>query len=448
VTILLLSGAALFLYFLITRPGIIVILFFTITIADINFEIGALPLNIRAIIGLALFGRTLIGNKENNQPVFIANINIRQIIFFLGYTVLITALYDIIKPAFIKQTALTFITVYCGYFYFFKNEKIEYLKISLLLSGIICFSDLLYTYATAGEFPVQRVFLYLLGVPPPVDEMGRVAEVYNHNFFGQVCGMSFIVLLNDYINNRNVGKVKLLLLPIMGLGVLMSTSRSSLLAAISISLILLFRELKHYSRAKRVYKIFGMLLVAVFLSLFVFTFLQDYFNLSSEFIENITFRLIDEPIQVINKNLGNNYNVQQLDAMDWREEAAANAWNKFLGLDFSEQLFGIGTTGFLERNLGKGLNPHNGMLLLVIESGIFGLCFYFYILINIVKKSFKGPNISSYALTVIFVVIFCIGQNEELTSSSTLIFAATLIAETDMLTSEAFSTKSEIAIIE
>ena len=51
--ILLILGGALFLYALILKPEIVAILFFTITIADINFELGVLPMNIRAAIGLA-----------------------------------------------------------------------------------------------------------------------------------------------------------------------------------------------------------------------------------------------------------------------------------------------------------------------------------------------------------------------------------------------------------
>jgi hypothetical protein len=219
----------------------------------------------------------------------------------------------------------------------------------------------------------------------------------------------------------------------MGLGILMSTSRSTLLATIVISFILLARELRHHSRAKRVYNIIGLLVVAVFMALFVFTFMQDTLHLSSEFVENITNRLIDEPIQVLNKALGKNYNVSELGAMDWREEAASVAWDKFLGLNFVEQMFGIGTGGFLARHLGHlDLNPHNGPLLLMIQSGIFGLLFYMLFLANVLKQAFKAPEVSSCALVTIFVLIFCIGQNEELTSYSTLIFVATLIAETRM----------------
>jgi len=432
--ILLILGGALFLYALISKPEIVAILFFTIIIADINFELGMLPMNIRAAIGLALFARTIVAANGDLHPPFFTNPGVQLIIVFILYTVLITAMNDLITQQFIKQIGLTFIAVYNAYYYFFKKGNMSILKTSLILAGIICFSDLFYTYAVVGEFPVQRVFLQLMKMPVELDEAGNVLEVYNHNFFGQVCGMCFIFVLNEFINNRIKNKLLLLLLPIMGLGVLMSTSRSSLLAVIVLSLFLLIRELKHYSRAKRVYKIFAMMLVAFFMALFIFIFLQDYLHLSSEFLENITNRMVDEPIQVLNKALGENYNVQQLGAMDWREQASAVANEHFWRFSFTEQMFGIGSGGYLARHLGHlGLNPHNGPLLLVIEAGFVGLVFYFFLLGHVLRQSFMGSAISSCALATIFVIIYCLGQNEELTSSSTLIFVVTLIAETKMI---------------
>lgn len=425
--------AAAFLYLLVVKPDIIAILFFTITIADINFEMGGLPLNIRAAIGLALFGRTIIGGRGHKHPPFFSDSGMLAILVFVAYTVLITAMYDLVTEQFIKQTGLTLIAVYVAWYYYFKRGNLSILKTSLILSGIICFVDLLYTYAVPGEFPVQRVFLVLMKVPVELDELGNVKEIYNHNFFGQICGMCFIYLLNEFINNRIKNKLQLALMPVMGLGILMSTSRSTLLATIVISVILLARELRHHSRAKRVYNILGLLVVAILMALFVFTFMQDTFHLSSEFVDNITNRLIDEPIQVLNKALGRNYNVQQLGAMDWREEASAVAWERFLELTFVEQVFGIGTGGFLARHLGHlDLNPHNGPLLLVIQSGIVGLVYYFLFLAHVLRKSFRMPEVSSCALVTIFVLIFCIGQNEELTSFSTLIFVASLVGELRM----------------
>lgn len=51
---------AIFLYTLIVKPEYVAVVFFTITIADMNASLQALPVNIRALIGIALFARTLV----------------------------------------------------------------------------------------------------------------------------------------------------------------------------------------------------------------------------------------------------------------------------------------------------------------------------------------------------------------------------------------------------
>ena len=437
---------ALFVYVLITKPEIIAVLFFTITIADVNFELGGLPLNARALVGLALFGRTIISKKNTGQAGFLSNAKILLIVGFTAYTFLVTAFNDLITAAFIKQSFLTLIAVYCGYFYYMKRGDMLYLKISLILAALICFLDLGYTYSAFGEFPVQRVYHMLLKVPIEYDEDGKILEIINHNFYGLICGTSFVVIINDFINQKSPNKLILLLLPIMFLGVLMSTSRSTLLGIIVISIVLIARELKHRERAQKAMLLITMAIGILFLSLFLFTTLQSYFTLESDFIERISQRLIDEPVAVFNKHLGMNYNANALEAMDWREEASADAFAAFMNLSSLEQIFGIGYWGFIIRDLGHtGLNPHNGFLLLLIETGMVGLLIYVILVASIIKRSLKvNNNIPPLVTTLIFIIFYCIGQNGELTSSITFLFIATLIAENEQLAMKSQTKNSAI----
>lgn len=434
-SIVIILGGILFLYLLVTKPDAIAILFFTITIADINFELGGLPMNARALIGLALFGRTIISAKNEMQKGFLSNSKTLLIVAFTFYTILVTAFNDLVTAAFIKQSFLTLIAVYCGYFYYMKRGDMLYLKISLVLAGIICFFDLGYTYKMYGEFPVQRIYQWLLNVPVDLDEDGKRVEVINHNFYGLICGMSFVVIINEFINQKSPKKLILLLLPLMFLGVLMSTSRSTLLGIIVISIVLILRELKHRERAQKAFMLIGMAIGILFLSLFLFTTLQSYFTLENDFIERISQRLIDEPVAVFNKHLGMNYNAQALEAMDWREEASADAFAAYLNLQPLEQIFGIGYWGFIVRDLGRtGINPHNGFLLLLIETGLAGLLIYIYLVVSIIRKSLRiNNNIPPMVTTLIFVIFYCIGQNGELTSSITFLFITTLIAENELI---------------
>ena len=419
----------MFIYILITRPEIIAILFFTITIADINFEIAGLPLNIRAIIGITLFLRTIIPVKGEKPPPFFSS-SAKYIILFLFYGYLVTLAYDLVDYTFIKLTFLTAISVYCGFYYFCKKGDYTYIKISLILAGIICFADLAYSYVVIGHFPVQRIYLLMLNIPIQYDEQGDIIEVINHNFYGLICGMCFVFLINEFINKRNIGKLTLLL-PVMFLGVLMSTSRSSLLGIIGISIFLIGRQLRSKESSKKAVKLITLGIAAIFLALFIFVTVQQVLDLNSEFVENITQRMVDEPIAVFNKHMGFNYNAQALDALEWRGEASSNAFEAFQKLKPVEQLFGIGFWGFVTRNLGRNfLPPHNGLLLLLIENGLVGLFLYSVLIVSIFKDSFKkNIGISPLVTILIFIIIYCVGQNGELTSSITFLVIVSLIGE-------------------
>jgi len=428
-SILLALAGGMFIYILITRPEIIAILFFTITIADINFEIAGLPLNIRAIIGITLFLRTIIPVKGEKPPPFFSS-SAKYIILFLFYGYLVTLAYDLVDYTFIKLTFLTAISVYCGFYYFCKKGDYTYIKISLILAGIICFADLAYSYVVIGHFPVQRIYLLMLNIPIQYDEQGDIIEVINHNFYGLICGMCFVFLINEFINKRNIGKLTLLL-PVMFLGVLMSTSRSSLLGIIGISIFLIGRQLRSKESSKKAVKLITLGIAAIFLALFIFVTVQQVLDLNSEFVENITQRMVDEPIAVFNKHMGFNYNAQALDALEWRGEASSNAFEAFQKLKPVEQLFGIGFWGFVTRNLGRNfLPPHNGLLLLLIENGLVGLFLYSVLIVSIFKDSFKkNIGISPLVTILIFIIIYCVGQNGELTSSITFLVIVSLIGE-------------------
>jgi hypothetical protein len=142
-------------------------------------------------------------------------------------------------------------------------------------------------------------------------------------------------------------------------------------------------------------------------------------------------RLIDEPIAVLNKHLGFSYNANSLDAMEWRTEASADALEAFLNLKFVEQFFGIGFWGYVTRNLGHtNLPPHNGLLMLLIEFGIVGTLFWAAMIYSFLKKSFTVNDMTSpMAVSIIFIILFSLANNAELTGSIMFLFISTLIAE-------------------
>jgi O-Antigen ligase len=424
---IIILAAGLFLYALIYKPEFIAVMFFTMMLADINFELG--PLNMRAITGIALLFRILIPDKAVQYPSIFSTPAI-YIFIFLLYTILVTMNYDLINLNFIKITGTTIISIYCGYHFFFKKNDYTYLRLSLIIAGLICFSDLVYTYKVVGKFPVQRIYMQLLNIPVQIDESGDFVEVINHGYYGLVCGLCFVFLLNEFIYKR-FSRVNLIIMPLMFLGVLMSTSRSALLGIIGITLYLIARQLQSSAQSRKAVRMILIGLGVTVLSLFLFTSLKDIFNLNSQFLDEITLRLVDEPVAVFYKHMGLNYDANSLNAMNWREEASTNAFEAFLNLNTTEQIFGIGYWGFVGRNLGRNnLPPHNGILLMLIENGIAGICFYFAMIGSFVRKSFlTNENISPVVTILIFTIIFCLGNNGELTTSNTFLIVITIIAE-------------------
>jgi O-antigen ligase len=434
VILIALTVLPLGIWIVLRKPEVLAIIFFTITIANINFSLPGVPLNIRAILGLLLFARHLFLEKDNMFGAFLSD-KTKFIIFFILYTLLITEVNDITTFDFIKTSALTFISIYLGYYYVMVKKSTSFLKISLTISGLLCFIDLAYTYIFVGSFPVQRVYQRLLNVPLTIDERGDVVELVNWNFYGMVCGAAFIVIFNDFINGKKTGRLLLLMLPLMFVGVLMSTSRSSLLGIIFAALFLIGREIRQGRNAKMLLSMLFMSVAVLILSLFVFVTLQDTMELDSEFIDKITMRLIDEPIAVFRKNLGLSYNAQSLDAMDWRKEASADAFNAFMGLEFPEQLFGIGFWGYVVRDLGHtNLPPHNGFLMVLVEYGMVGFVFYTWLVGSVIVRSVKiNAKIPPLVTSLLFIIVYCIGQNEELTSAFTFLFVTTIIAENRLI---------------
>ena len=439
--ILLALASLMFIWALLVKPEWVAILLFTLSIANMNIDINGLPMNLRAIITLALFGRVVtLRQSKIKYPAFITTTPGILFLVYIGYTVMISLGEDLLTFELIKQTISTLICTYCAYYFFMIKGKADILKTAVILAGIICFADLAYTYIRFGSFPVQRIYLQLMGIEPEdIEDEGFFISTVNHNFFGQICASAFIFILTDLIKNKKTNWYTMILMPIMFLGVLMSTSRSALMALIVVAVLLVFNGLRNREYRRKVYRMGTFALSAIVVGILLFTTLGMYFKLDSQFVEEVVFRLTEEPMAIIQKALGMNYNVQNLGSMDWREESAANAYEAYMRLNFREQITGIGQGGFLARRLSGGLNPHNGILLILIESGMIGLFLYAVLIFMVIRKSLQLKNFSPSLAVVIFTLIYGIGQNGELTSLTTFLFVATVIGEIELINEEKFA---------
>jgi O-antigen ligase len=434
IIILLLCGA-LFIYALVYKPELVAVLLFTLIIANINFDLNSLPLNTRAIVTICLFGRILIDkSRQFDYPSFLGVTSVKLFMVYMLYVLLVSFGQHLYTMELMKQILSTILSSFCVYHFLFKHKKTNPLKTAMIVAGLICFADLTYTYVVFGSFPVQRIF-FLVAEPSAeeFDPNDIFIAALNHNFFGQICGMAFVFILGDLIRHRSANRFTILLLPLMFLGVIMSTSRSALLATLVVAFVLILNGIKYKEQKQRLYKIGALFIGLILIGGLLFTTFGKYFSLDANFIDQATYRLTEEPVAIIKKALGYNYNVQDMGSMDWREEASADAYAAYQRLEFSEQLTGIGAGGFLERNIGHGLNPHNGVLLILIENGLLGLILYCLIVLGSLLRAIKLKNISPSFAVIVFIIIYGIGQNGEMTSSTMFLFISCLIAENQLL---------------
>ncbi|MEO8404384.1 MAG: O-antigen ligase family protein [Chitinophagaceae bacterium] len=420
-SIIMAIGGVVFIYALFKKIDWIAILLFTSIVADINFDLPGMPLNFRAVTTLCLLLKVLAEKKDpdNPFPSFISLSYCWHITFFIVYVWLISAKNSLMNMDLFKEMTLALISAFLGYYFYFRKGSYEIFKISITLGGLVCFGDLAYTYAFCGGFPVQRFYHLIVGG----------FELNNHNFFGYICGGVFVFLLADYLNAEGKTKMNLLMMPVMFLGTLLSTSRSSLLLVFIFALVMVIRALMSQNKGKKAYTLVVMTIACLFITLFIFQIVGSMLGSDSGFITTITGRLIDEPMAMINRALGNSYNENSLDSMEWRKEASSIAYDSFKGLIPEEQLFGIGYNGFLTRDYGHGYDAHNGVLLMMIEFGVFGFLVYMALLIGLIIKSAKLKLHSPFSVLLIYMILYITSHNKELTAFFAFLVTGTLAAQ-------------------
>ena len=406
---------------LVYKPDWLLLLFFTLTIAAVNFDLPVGP-----ILAVLLFARSFI---DDRMPVFsfFQHSGFKLIVLFFLYIILLSWGKDTLQPEVLRLLLLSVMAAYLGLYAFSIHNSPIILEIAIVLASLICMADLVYTYKVIGNFPVQRVYYLLFPNAAVMEEQNDT----NHNFYGFICGIGFVMLFARFIwGGGNWGRWAILFMPLLLLGVLMSTSRSSLLGLLFAIAFVLYTGTRNPLSRKKVYSTMGFMGIVIGVILFLFVALQSFLDLDNSFLTNISFRLVDEPVAVIRKNLGMSYNVQNLDAMDWRKESAGLAWEAYSRLPVSEQLSGVGIGGYLQRNLGQnGLNPHNGILYILLESGLVGFILYFN-LFYLAVKSGLVKGISPLLLVLVFILFYSLGQNEELISATAMLFLSTLFAGT------------------
>ncbi|MFN5931235.1 MAG: hypothetical protein ACK42F_06555, partial [Sphingobacteriales bacterium] len=318
---------------LIKKPEWLLLLFFTLTISAINFDLPLGNIRYRPLLAILLVARSFFTPGLDTFRM-LGNTGMKWIFLFFLYIIMLSWGNDTLKPDIFRLIMLSVITAYLGCYAYTIRQNTAILETAILLSGMICFSDLLYTYKIIGNFPVQRLYYLFFPNSSILEEINDT----NHNFYGFICGIGFILLFSRFIwDGDRWSNYLFLLLPLLFLGVLMSTSRSTIFGLIIASSIILYIGSRNPILSGKVYTTLGIMGVIIVGILFLFLSLSSFLDLDYSFISNITYRLVEEPVAVIRKYMGLSYNVQNLDAMDWRKESASIAWEAYLRFPIREQ---------------------------------------------------------------------------------------------------------------
>lgn len=414
-------GAILFIWTWMKKPDLLAICFFASIVADINFDLPGLPMNFRAIMTLSLLAKVYMESQKEkgDYPAFGSLGYTKHITIFIIYVLLISVKGGMWTVELTKEFILCFTSAYLAYYYYFKKKGYILLKWGLILGGLDCCADLAYTYGICGGFPVQRVH----------HQIGLGFGLYNHNFFGYICGASFVFLLADYLSSDKGTKINLVFLPMMFLGTLLSTSRSALLLIVIVALVLICKSLVSANKGKKAYTLVMMTITCLFITLGMFQIATTLLGSESEFLVTITARMVDEPVAMLNRALGNNYVEANLDSMDWRAEASATAFDAFKNImPADEQLLGIGYNGFLARDYGHGYDAHNGVLLMLIEFGVVGTIIYMSLLTGLITKATKLKLNSPFSVLLIYMFMYVVSHNKEITAFLAFLVTGSLTA--------------------
>lgn len=384
--------------------------------SGLNVAIEGFFVNLRAILTFALFIKLF--NSQRNlfyKELSISWIAILLIFYLYGF---ITDLLITNKEFFelVKILLVNFCIIHIAASTYLVDKKIIYL--SLIFAGLVCLTDLIYTLTVFEEFPIRRITALFLGTE----------KESNHNFFGMICSLALIVSIAGFKSGKSImQKVIYWSVPIvMFVGVLLSTSRSSLLGLMVVGMIYIYRVKGIYTMS---FYIIGLILFAFIMFSFVTTFFSD-----SKFYEIMEERVINEPMTVIYKLQGKVYKNKTIEGSGmWREESAYRAVEVFVDLPLQEQVLGIGTNGYVDRNYANGLQPHNGFILLLIERGIIAFVFFVGLLLKILQSIVKRSRNLVLTFLFLFLIIYSIPQNSELTSGLMVIIISSLAVEQKLL---------------
>lgn len=427
----------IFLFILIEFPYYLVALFIFLNLYSFNLELPGL-FDLRGLISIILFIRLVLFDKNNLDTLggALSNRFIVLIIIFSLYTVLIDFSNGVGLLMIVRSLFLNLIAISIGFLSIINGQGKKTIILGILTAGVFAVVDLIYSYLVRGDLMIRRLTDVILSDFVPS------RDILNHNFFGELAGVALIVTFLLIITKNLSKSFGYLLFAIFSLGILISTSRSTTLSVfVTFAVILFTQKVLEINFRKLFFSIFAgvILLLVVGLS---YSYILRAMNISSEFSEQIYWRLVEEPLSIFTgdvEEFGTDDNKVK-GTMRWRYKKYERDLNLFLSQNTNIVLFGFGAGGYtnigeinLNNPVQRQYSSHNFYTNLISEYGIIGfilfMSFFAYLLLSTINKIKQGRIQFSLVYILIAKFFITFSDDPNLTSNVSFLLYGCVIAE-------------------
>ena len=436
--ILLLSA---FVFLLIEYPYYLVSVFVFLHLYNFNLEMSG-PLDLRGLISVILFMRLVIFDKKNLDLIreLLSNKFFILLVIFSLYSSIVDFFSIVNLLVIVRLLILNYVALLLGFLTIVNGYGKKTIVLAILIAGLFSTGDLIYSYFIEGSLLIKRIVEVIISG-------GTAWETMNHNFFGELCGIGFITTFLLLITKTANKIISFILLAVFSLGIMISTSRGTILSVIITVVLILITQKALDLNFK---KVFFSGLVGIILIIIValsYSYILSAMKIKSEFADTIYYRLVEEPLSFLDddsQKFGWNDNKVQ-GTMRWRYYKYLRDGDVFFKQNISTILFGFGSGGY--RKIGGieyvgteaiRYSSHNFYINLVAESGIIGLLlfflFFFSLLFSAVKMLKKGWIQFSLVYIILFGFSQTIGGDPNLNNKFSFILYGGIIGEIALVT--------------
>ncbi len=443
------------LFIIVEKPYYLTAILIFMMIYVVNIPLPG-PLDARGLLLLLLIIRLLFFDRENFA--FITNGLFRQPLFhlilvFLLLTFIITFSNEESLIKTLKDPLLSLISLLFGFLLLSNKNGRNAFMVGLMTAGIVSAFDLILHYSIGGFMSERLIIKEELAIIRPLDYfITRDAQWgVNHNFPGFICGTAFIFVYIHFYRKIWKKTIALPLFLVLGAGVFLSTSRSTILSVI-VALIFISFSYQHIKFNVRKVVLTGITILLLYISFyFVYNLFIKPGATDKDLVNVIYYRLYEEPFQIIGVGT-QKYDIYSGERREtsatFRMGKATTDLKRFFSKDLITQLFGYGSGGykhfgqriFQDEDNSYVLDPHNGYVMLLVESGLVGffifLVFSISLIVRSIRVNIRNPLDMPIFYFFVMLMIYVIGQNGELTQTFSFLLIGGMIANFTNIYSE------------